>query len=149
MVNLSFFMSHVSGPVWWFSVHTYIHTYIHTYPKKRPTYPQPTRGSRSGMTPESPWKIMSFQASLQGNESHENGFQGHPKSCKIDPGIIRNPLPAKIDFCNTSIAKGLFLQSQTPKFPLKNHQNKQLGNRYDKISFFLSKNIQKLPKWLL
>ena len=68
------------------------------------------------------------------------------KSCKIDPGIIRNPLHAKVDFCNTSITKGLFLQSQTPKFPLKNHQNKQLGNRYDKISFFFVQKYSKAPK---
>ena len=89
--------------------------------REAPIYHQPGVWSGSGVTPESPWKVINFQASLQGNKSHENLSQGHPKSWKIDPGIIRNPISAKDDFCNTSLAKCLFLQSQTPKFKPKNH----------------------------
>ena len=59
---------------------------------------------------------------------------------------MRNPISAKVDFCNTSFAKCLFFQSQTPKFKLENHQKKQLGNRYEKIFFFLSKRCQKALK---
>ena len=41
----------------------------------------PTRsGSGSGLTPESPWKVIKFQSSRQGNKSLENWSQVHPKS---------------------------------------------------------------------
>ena len=99
-------------------------------PKNQPTYPQPTRFSGSGMTPESPWKVIKFQAILHGSRSHENWSQGHPKSWKMDTGTMRNLISAKVDFCNTSLAKCLVLQSQTPRFRLKNHQKKQPENGY-------------------
>ena len=94
-----------------------------------------------------PWKSINFQASLQGNKSHENWSQGHLKSWKNDPGIIRNPISAKVDFCNTFHAKCLFFQSQTPKFRPKNQQKKQPGNRYEKIFFFGPKMPKKLSEW--
>ena len=87
-----------------------------------------------------PWKSINFQASLQGNKCHENWSQGHPKSWKIEPEIMRNPISAKVDFCNTFHAECLFLQSRTPEFIPKNHQKKQPGNRYEK------KNVQKYSK---
>ena len=111
-------------------------------PQKATNLPSTMRGAGSGVTPESPWKIINFQASLQGNKSHENWSQGHPKSWKIDPGIMRNPISAKVDFCNTSLAKCLVFQSQTPRFRPKNHQKKQPGNRYEKIMF----SVQMYPK---
>ena len=111
-------------------------------PGNQPIYPQPRSVSGSGMTPKSLWKVIKFQASLQGNKNHENWSQSHQKSWKIGPGIIRNPISAKVDFCNTFHAKCMFFQSQTPKFRPKNQQKKQPGNRYEKI-FLL---VQKCPK---
>ena len=49
-VNLSFLMSHVSGPVDWF-----------TEPKKTANRPQPTPDSGSGMTPESHENSLIFE----------------------------------------------------------------------------------------
>ena len=60
----------------------------------------------------------------------------------MDTGIIRNPTSAKVDFCNTSYAKCLVSQSQTPRFKPKNHQKKRPGNKYDEI-LFGSKSTQK------
>ena len=57
----------------------------------------------SGVTPESPWKVIKCQVSLQGNKSHENRSQGHLKSCKMDNKIIRSPTSLKADFCNSSL----------------------------------------------
>ena len=67
---------------------------------------------------------------------------------KNDPGITRNPISAKVDFCNTFHAKCLFLQSQTPKFRPKNQQKKQPGNRYEKNCFFCPKVPKKLSEWV-
>ena len=107
---------------------------------REPTiYPQPGGFAGSGVTPGSPPKLIKFQASLQGNKNLENWSQGHPKSWEIEPGIIRNPISAKVDFCNTSLAKYLFFQSQTPKFRPKNHQKKQPGNSYDFFVFLSQK----------
>ena len=109
-------------------------------PKKHRICPKPP-------SPKSRWKFINFRACLQGNKSHENWSQGHPKSWKIDPGIIRNPISTKVDFCNTFHAKCLFFQSQTPKFRLKNQQKKQPGNRYGKNCFFGPKVPKKLSEW--
>ena len=95
-----------------------------------------------------PWKSINFQANLQGNKSHENWSQGHLKSWKNDPGITRNPISAKVDFCNTFHAKCMFFQSQTPKFRPKNQLKKQPGNRYEKIFFFGLKMPKKLSEWV-
>ena len=121
---------------------------LFTVPKKGTHRPQPTRGSGSGMTPESPWKFINFRAGLQGNKSHENWSQGYPKSWKIDPGIIRNPISTEVDFCNTSYAKCMFFQSQTPKFRPKNQQKKQPGNRYEKIFILGLEMPKKLSEWV-
>ena len=93
-----------------------------------------------------PWKSINFQTSLQGNKSHENWSQGHPKSWKNVPGITRNPISAKVDFCNTFHAKCSFLQTRTPKFRPKNHQKKQPENSYEQISVFGPKKPKKLLK---
>ena len=66
----------------------------------------------------------------------------------MDPGITRNPISAKVDFCNTFHAKCMFFQSQTPKFGPKNQQKKQPGNRYEKIFFFGPKMPKKLSEWV-
>ena len=60
-----------------------------------------------------------------------------------------NPISAKVDFCNTSLAKCLAFQSQTPKFRPKNHQKKQPGNRYEKNIFWSQssqKTLRMVPK---
>ena len=57
---------------------------------------------------------------------------------------MRNPISAKVDFCNTFHAKCLFLQSQPPNFRPKNHQKKQPGNRYEKTTW--SKSTKKTLK---
>ena len=116
-------------------------------PSQRPIYHQPGSVSGSGMTPESPWTVVKFQVSLQGNKSHENCFQGHPKSWKLNPRIMRNPISAKDDFRNTSLATCLAFQCKTPKFRLSNHKKKQPGNRYDNLIFFSPKVPKRLSKW--
>ena len=101
-----------------------------------PTHLPPTRlVAGSGVTPESPWKVIKFHASLEGNKSHENWSQGHSKSWKIDPGIMRNPIAAKVDFCNTSLVKCLAVQSQT-QIQTQKSSEKESGNRYEQIMFF-------------
>ena len=55
---------------------------------------------------------------------------------------MRNPIPAKVDFCNTSLAKNLVFQFQTPRFRPRNHQKKQRGKKNDKCTFV----DQKYPK---
>ena len=130
-------MSHVSGPVGLFTV-----------PQKTPKSPPTHLGLRIWDDSRILWKFINFRASLQGNKSHENWSQGYSKSWKIDPGIMRNPISTKVDFCNTFHAKCLFLQSRTPKFRPKNHQKKQPGNRYEKISFFCLKMPKKLSEWV-
>ena len=59
---------------------------------------------------------------------------------------MRKPIAVKIDFCNTSVAKSLFLQYQTPKFRRKNQQKKQPGDRYEQIFFFGPEVFKKLSK---
>ena len=111
-VSLSFLMSHVS---YLMSHGLFLMSRgLFTVSQKHANRPQPGGGSGSGVTPKSPWKFINFRASLQGNKSYSNWSQGHPKSWKIDPGIKRNPISAKVDFCNTSHAKCMFFQSQTP-----------------------------------
>ena len=104
-------------------------------PREQANYHQPSGCFGSGTPPESPWKAINFQASFQG--------QGDPKSGKINPGIMRNPIAAKIDFCNTSLAKCLVFQSQTHRFRPKSHQKKQPGNKYGTFIFFGPKVSQK------
>ena len=112
-----------------------------------PRYPQkctlPELRGPSGQ----PWKSINFQASLQGNKGHENWSQGHPKSWKNDLGITRNPISAKVDFCNTFHAKCLFLQSRTPRFRSQNHSNNWPGSKHEKRHLFWSKVPEKLSKW--
>ena len=110
--------------------------------------PSTRKVPRSGVTSEPPWKVIKFQASLQGNKSHENWSQGHPKSWEIDAGIMRNPISAKADFCNTSLAKCLVFQSQTPRFKPKNQKKKQPGIRYEKTMFFDPNVPKNLFKWI-
>ena len=121
---------------------------LFTVPQKPPHRLKTTMFPRPGMTPKSRWKFINFRAGLQGNKSHENWSQGHPKSWKIDPGIMRNPISTKVDFCNTFHAKCLFFQSQTPQFRPKNQQKKQPGNRYEKNCFFCPKVPKKLSEWV-
>ena len=99
-------------------------------------------GRRIRDDPRITLKVIKFQTILHSNESQEIWSQGHPKSWKIDLEIMRNPISAKADFCNTSLAKCLLFQSQTPRFRPKNHQKKQPGNRYEKIMF----SVQMYPK---
>ena len=79
--------------------------------QKKDQSPSTHSGLRIWDDPRITSKLINFQANLQGNKSHENWSQGYPKSWKIDPEIIRNPISAKVVFCNTFIAKCLFLQS--------------------------------------
>ena len=81
-------------------------------------------------------KVIIFQASLQGNKSQENWFQGQPKSQKMDSGIMRNQIAAKNDFRDTSLAKCLVFESQTPRFKPKKHQRKQPGDKMKRLFLF-------------
>ena len=67
---------------------------------------------------------------------------------KMEPGIMRNPISAKVDFCNTSLSKCLVFQSQTPRFRPKNQQETQPGNKYEKFILFGPKVSKKLSKWV-
>ena len=60
----------------------------------------------------------------------------------MDPGIKRNPIAAKVDFCNTTLAKCLVFQSQTPKFRPKKIRTSNLGISMNN-SFFLLEGTQK------
>ena len=61
---------------------------------------------------------------------------------------MRNPISTEVDCCNSSYAKYMFFQSQTPKFRHKNQQKKQPGNRYEKNCFFCPKVPKKLSEWV-
>ena len=56
---------------------------------------------------------------------------------KMTTRIMRNPISAKADFCNTSDAKCLFFQSQTPRFGPTNHQKKKPGDKHEKTHFLI------------
>ena len=99
--------------------------------REAPIYHQPGGYFGSGVPP----KFIKFQASPQGNKSYENWSQGNQKSWEIDPGIMGNPICAKVDFCNTSLAKCLVFRARTPRFRPKYHQKRQPGNRYKKSMF--------------
>ena len=117
-VSLSFLMSYVS---YLMSHGLFLVSHgLFTVPQKGTHLPQPTMYPRPGMTPKSRWKFINFRAGLQGNKSHENWSQGHPKSWKIDPGIMRNPISTKVDFCNTFHAKCMSFQMKSPDIP--NHK---------------------------
>ena len=92
-----------------------------------------------------PRKIIDFRASLQANKNHENDSQSYKKSWKIDPGIIRNPISVKVDFCNTFHAKCLFLHSRTSKFKAKIIRKKQPENSYEQIFRFPPKTVKMDP----
>ena len=62
----------------------------------------------------------------------------------MDPRIMRNPISAKADFCNSSFAKCLFFQSQTSRFKPKNQQKKKPGNKHEQTPFFKSKVPNKI-----
>ena len=124
-------MSHVSGPVGLFTV-----------PKKKPHSPSNHKGLRIWDDPRIIWKFINFRASLQGNKSHENWSQGDPKSWKIDPGIIRNPIFTEVDFCNISHAKCMFFNPRHPDLDQKTNRKNNLEIDMKK-SFFWSKNAQK------
>ena len=95
-----------------------------------------------------PGKVIKFQASLQGNKRHVNWSQVHQKSWKIDSGIMRNPISAKIDFCNISLAKCLFFKSPTSRFGPKSHQKKKPGDKHEQTHLFWPKVPKKLSKWV-
>ena len=98
-------------------------------------FPPSRHGAGSGVTPVSPWKVIKFEASLQGNRSHENWFQGRPKSWNLTT--------LEADFCNTSLAKCLVFQSRTPRSRPKNHQKRQPGNKHEQKTPFLVQGIQR------
>ena len=57
-----------------------------------------------------------------------------------------NPISAKVDFCNTSLAKCCFLQSQTSSFKPKDHQEKETWGQAWTNTLFWSKVPKKLSK---
>ena len=65
----------------------------------------------------------------------------------MDLKIMRNPISAKVDFCDTSLAKCLVFQSQTHRFRPKNHQKKQPGNSYENM-FFNPNVFNNLSEWV-
>ena len=108
-------MSHVSGPVGLFTV-----------PKKPPHRPQTTRGSGSGMTPETYENSSIFEPVSKATKAMKIGpkaTQNHEKSTLESQEIQYLP-------CHMHV-----FQSQTPKFRPKNQQKKQPGNRYEKNFF--------------
>ena len=120
-------------------------------PKRRILTTPDVRSLNSGVplgNPEKPYNFKTAPSESPRQQKNENWSQGHPKSSKLDPGMIPNPISAKDDFCNTSLAKCLFLQFQTPKFRPRNHQKKQPVNRSGKSSVFCLKITKKLSKWV-
>jgi hypothetical protein len=76
------------------------------------------------MPPESRWQVIKFQASLQCHKSHENWSWGHPKSWKMDPEIMRNPISVKVDFCHTSHTNACFYNPWHANLYPPNHLKK-------------------------
>ena len=138
-------------PSWWFKPQDWWMVSIwmlFSCPLERDRYPHRCTFPQLRGPSGEPRKIINFRASLRANKNHENETQAHPKSWKIDPGIIRNPISAKVDFCNTFHAKCLFLYDLTLKFIPKNHQKKQPLNSYEQIFFFAPKVPKTLSKWI-
>ena len=74
------------------------------------------------------WKVLKFQGNCQESTSNANWSQGHPKSWKIAPGILRKKTKfCENWFCNTYHAKCLVFQSQTSRFRPQNHHTKKPG----------------------
>ena len=63
----------------------------------------------------------------------------------MDPRIMRSPASARIDFCNTSLAKCLVFQSWTSTFRPKNYQKRSLETCITKDTF-LVQDIEKTLK---
>ena len=84
-----------------------------------------------------PEKSSNFRPVPKAAKVMKIGSKGTQNHEKMDPGIIRIPTSARIDFCNTSLAKFLVLQSQTSKSRPKNHQKKKPGNKHEEIHFFI------------
>ena len=124
-------MSHVSDPVEWFAA-----------PNKRAFYPRPDRDSGSGMNPESHEHSLIFKTVSKAAKVIKISPKVTQTHEKTDPEIMRNPISAKVDFCNTFNAKCMFFQSQTPEFRPKNQQKKQPGNRYEKNCFLIQKYLK-------
>ena len=82
-------------------------------------------------------------------KSHQIWSQspGQQKSWKLVPRTMRNPISAKVGFCNTSFAKYLFFQSQPSRFRPKNQQKKKPGDKHEQTPFFKSEVLKKPPKW--
>ena len=55
---------------------------------------------------------------------------------------MRNLIAAKVIFCNISLAKCLFFQSQTSRFGPKNHQKKKPGNKHEQTHFLIPKYLK-------
>ena len=92
---------------------------------KSVAFPPSRRGAGSGTPPGQPWKIIKFQASLQALQSHENLSQGDPKPQKSTLKSSEFQPPWKVDYCNTSYTKCVFLEPQTSRFRAQNRSKKK------------------------
>ena len=107
--------------------------------QKNAASPPNHSGLRIWDDPRILWKSINFRASLQGNKSHGNWSQGYPKSWKIDPGIIRNPIFTEVDFCNTSNAKCMFFNPRHRNLDPTTNRKNNLELDMKKSSFFVQK----------
>ena len=113
-------MSHVLGPVWWLVC-------IHTLKNDQLTLSQP--GAQDPGWPQKhhkkSWISKPASKATKAMTVAPKATQSHEKN---NPGNMRNPISAKVVFCNTCIAEGSFLQSQTPKLK---HQAGQMTTMSD------------------
>ena len=102
-------------------------------PGSQPIYLQ--LGAHDLMWAQNHFEGHSISSQPPGQQSRESWFPKPPQIRKTEPGEMRNPTSARIDFCNTSNAKCLAFQSQTSRFR-SNNQKKQPGNKHEKIHSF-------------
>ena len=69
-------------------------------------------------------------------DPHENWSQGHPKSWKMEPGIMRMPTSTKIDFCNTPLIKCLVFNPGHPDSNQKPITKRSLETSITKYTCF-------------
>ena len=101
----------------------------------------------SGVPQGSPEKPLNFKPVSRPSKVMKIGPKATQKPQKSTLKSSEFQLLWKIDNCNPSHTKCLFLKPQTPRFRPQNHLKNWPGNKHEKRHLFWSKVPEKLSKW--
>ena len=102
---------------------------------------------KSGTTEESPWKVIKFRASLQGNKRHDNLSQDHPKSWKMNTGIMIFPTSVEVGFAIHIYQNVRFSNPRHPDSDPKIVRKSLLESTIKGIQKYSSNVPEKRSKW--